>query len=158
MAMPKSAARLIAVLSLALGVSACATPLPADVATRIRPDILAALNEARRKASLPAVGSDHRLEIVARARSAKAWLNRDNLKAAHSGFAATIEASGFPGRWTGEAYWAGPTSDSPTEIIAYLMNSPPHRAILLSPRANVCAAASSSNKRDMTVAIDCGRL
>lgn len=158
MAMPKSAARLIAVLGLALGVSACATPLPADVATRIRPDILEALNEARSKASLPAIRSDHRLEVVARARAAKAWINRDNLKAAHSGFAATIEASGFPGRWTGEAYWAGPTSDSPAEIIAYLLNSPPHRAILLSPRANVCATASSYNKRDMIVAIACGRL
>lgn len=162
MAMPKSAARSIAmftlILGLALGVSACATPLPADVMTRIRPDILAALNEARSKANLPSVGSDHRLEVVARARAAKAWLNRDNLKAAHSGFAATIEASGFPGRWTGEAYWAGPTSDSAAEIIAYLLNSPPHRAILMSSRANVCAAASSSNKRDISVAIDCGRL
>ena len=162
MGMPKSAARPIAaftlVLALALGLSACATALPADVVTRSRPDILAALNEARSKANLPAVGSDSRLDAVARTRAPKAWVNRDNLKAAHSGFGASIDASGFPGCWTGEAYWAGPTSDSPAEIIAYLLKSPPHRAILMSSRANVCAAASSSNKRDMTVAIDCGRL
>lgn len=143
---------------LALALSACATPLPADVVTRSRPDILAALNDVRTKANLSPVASDSRLDAVARTRAPKAWTNRDNLKAAHAGFSSSIEASGFPGRWTGEAYWAGPTSDSPAEIIAYLMKSPPHRAILMSTRANVCAAASSSNKRDMTVAIDCGRL
>lgn len=138
--------------------AACATPLPPEVVTRNRPDIIAALNEARIKASLTAVKADSRLDAVARQRAPKAWLNRDNLKAAHAGFGSAVEASGFPGRWTGEAYWAGPTSDSPGEIIAYLMKSPPHRAILMSPRANVCAAASAANKRDMTVAIDCGRL
>jgi len=143
---------------LTLGLAACATPLPADVATRSRPDILAALNEARAKANLPTVGSDSRLDTVARGRAPKAWTNRDNLKAAHAGFGASVEGSGFSGRWTGEAYWAGPTSDSPAEIIAYLLKSPPHRAILMSTRANVCAAASSANKRDMTVAVACGRL
>ena len=148
-----------AMAALAVALSACAsTPLPADVATRSRPDIIAALNTVRQAGGLPAVSGDSRLDAVARQRAPKAWVSRDNLKAAHAGFGSGIEASGFPGGWTGEAYWAGPTADSPAEIIAYLMKSPPHRAILMSPRANVCAAASSANKRDMTVAIDCGRL
>ena len=145
-------------LSLSLALSACAAPLPPDVTTQNRQDIIAALNAARTKAGLAAVGNDARLDGVARQRAPKAWVSRDNLKAAHSGFGASVEGSGFPGRWTGEAYWAGPTSDSPAAIISYLMASPPHRAILMSTKANVCAAASSSNKRDMTVAIDCGRL
>ena len=144
--------------TISLGLSACAAPLPPDVTTQTRPDIITALNAARTKAGLSAVGQDHRLDSVARMRAPKAWVSRDNLKAAHAGFGASVDGSGFPGRWTGEAYWAGPTSDSPDAIIAYLMASPPHRAILMSPKANVCAAASSANKRDMTVAIDCGRL
>lgn len=150
--------KLAAATALIVGVAACASPLPPDVATRNRPDIIAALNVVRTQGGLPTVGNDHRLDRVAMSRAPKAWMSRDNLKAAHAGFGAGIEASGFPGGWTGEAYWAGPTSDSPTDIIAYLMKSPPHRAILMSSRANVCAAASAANKRDMTVAIDCGRL
>lgn len=147
-----------ALAALAAALASCATPLPADVVTRTRPDIIAALNATRTAGGLPAVGTDSRLDAVARQRAPKAWMSRDNLKAAHAGFGRGIDASGFPGGWTGEAYWAGPPSDSPAEIIAYLMKSPPHRAILMSPRANVCAAASSADKRDMTVAIDCGRL
>ncbi|MBU3730910.1 MAG: CAP domain-containing protein [Beijerinckiaceae bacterium] len=147
-----------AVVALVLTTVACATPLPPEVSTRNRPDILTALNEARSKAGIAAVKADSRLDAVARQRAPKAWLNRDNLRAAHSGFGAAVEGSGFPGRWTGEAYWAGPPSDSPSAIIAYLLASPPHRAILMSPRANVCAAASSADRRDMTVAIACGHL
>lgn len=148
----------LAALAMLSATAACATPLPPEVSTRNRADIIAALNETRTKAGLAAVKTDSRLDSVARQRAPKAWLNRDNLKAAHAGFGRAVEASGFPGNWTGEAYWAGPPSDSPGEIIAYLMKSPPHRAILMSPRATVCAAASSANRRDMTVAIDCGRL
>ena len=147
-----------AAFALVLATSACATPLPPEVATQNRPDILAALNEARSKAGIAAVKPDSRLDAVTRQRAPKAWLNRDNLRAAHSGFGAAIEGSGFPSHWTGEAYWAGPPSDSPAAIIAYLLASPPHRAILMAPRATVCAAASSANRRDMTVAIACGRL
>lgn len=150
--------RSVALVALAAALSSCATPLPADVVTHNRPDIIAALNDARKAGGRSSVSTDHRLDAVARQRAAKAWTSRDNLHAAHSGFARSIDGSGFPGSWTGEAYWAGPTSDSPAEIIAYLMKSPPHRAILMSPRANVCAAASSANKKDMAVAIDCGRL
>jgi uncharacterized protein YkwD len=147
-----------AVAALTLLLAGCASALPPDVTTRSRPDVIAALNAVRTQGGLQAVGHDSRLDQVARTRAPKAWLSRDNLKAAHSGFGRSIDASGFPGAWTGEAYWAGPSSDSPNEIIAYLMKSPPHRAILMSQRANVCAAASSANKRDMTVAIACGRL
>ncbi len=148
----------LAALALVLATSACATPLPPEVVTQNRPDIIAALNEARSKAGIATVKADSRLESVARQRAPKAWLNRDNLRAAHSGFGSAVEGSGFPGKWTGEAYWAGPPSDSAAAIIAYLLASPPHRAILMGPRATVCAAASSANKRDMTVAIACGRL
>lgn len=150
--------KLAALAALTAVLASCATPLPADVTTRSRPDIIAALNAVRTAGGLSAVGHDSRLDAFARKRAPKAWVSRDNLKAAHAGFGSGIEGSGFPGGWTGEAYWAGPTSDPPAEIISYLMKSPPHRAILMSPRANVCAAASSANKRDMTVAIDCGRL
>ena len=154
--------RLLKTLGLALGLglslAGCATTLPPDVTTRSRPDIVAALNAARTQAGLPAVASDSRLDQVALGRAPTAWVQRDNLKAAHAGFGRSVEASGFPGAWTGEAYWAGPTADSPSAIIAYLMTSPPHRAILMSTRANRCAAASSANARDMTVAIACGRL
>lgn len=145
-------------LGFALLLAGCATSLPADVTTRNRPDIVAALNAARTQAGLPAVGRDPRLDIVAVTRAPKAWQSRDNLKAAHAGFGRSVEASGFPGGWTGEAYWAGPSSDSPSEIIAYLMTSPSHRAILMSTRATVCAAGSSANARDMAVALACGRL
>ena len=136
----------------------CATAVPPDVATRTRSDIVAALNAARAQNGLPPVAQDRRLDEVARIRAPKAWANRDNLAAAHAGFGRSVEGSGFPGAWTGEAFWSGPPGDKPAEIIAYLMRSPPHRPILMSPRATVCAAASSTNARDMTVAIACGRL
>lgn len=148
----------LATLAVVATTTACATPLPPDVSTRNRADIISALNEARSKAGVATVKGDSRLDAVARQRAPKAWLNQNNLRAAHAGFGAAVEGSGFPGAWTGEAYWAGPPSDSPAAIIAYLMASPPHRAILMSPRATVCAAASSADRRDMTVAIACGRL
>jgi uncharacterized protein YkwD len=149
---------------------ASATPshLTASAASRT---LQCLINGVRRQHGLRAVRTNRRLGIAAR-RHARDMADRDFFSHVSPG-GATVESrikhAGYLGGvhewWLGEALaWGQSGAGAPRAILKGLLNSPPHRAILLSRSFRdvgvgvAKGAPNGSGRSALTVALDFGRV
>ena len=134
----------------------CAAPVPPNMPTRIRSDVVSELNRYRIDHGMQAVTTHPRLDALADERSRHAWPYRyKNLKEGHSYFQQMVDRSGVQGVWFGENLFSHTVGTSPYVIIRAWDASPPHKRMMSRPTIESCGAAEAYDGKMSVVALIC---
>lgn len=147
---------IIALMIFTLLLAGCSAPVPPNMPTRIRSDVVSELNRYRINHGLQTVVTHPRLDALADERARHAWPYRyKNLKDGHAYLQQMVDRSGVQGVWFGENLYSHIVGSSSSFIIRAWDNSPPHKRVMVRPTIESCGAAEAYDGTMGVVALIC---
>lgn len=148
------------ILIICLFIASCASQRDiSNYPTKLRTDVITALNDYRVSNNLPKITSNAELDDFAKRRAQHAWeFRKAKLSDGHSYFTQDVSDSRISGLWFGENLYSGPNDVSGASIVAAWDQSYTHKLLMNRKTLYYCSAAEAFDNDMIVVALICNDL